>query len=265
MMRKSKIIAMSRPILTLMLLGMALPDRAEEPVRPTAAPLYSEQPVRAQLKAKQSTLIAANMTGYIKAMSVRDGDHFQKGQPLVNFDCSEEQSRLAQAEATRAKKQKQYEVNIQLNRLKSVSTLEVEVSEAEVKEASAATQVMQAVVAKCTILAPFNGRVAERIARTDQTVKAGDPLMEILDDGDMEIEFIAPSRWLAWLKPGYKFSILLDETGQSYPAEIARKAGAVDPVSQSIKVYGRITQKTASLMSGMSGTVQITPPMLKAP
>jgi membrane fusion protein (multidrug efflux system) len=243
--------------------------RAESPAKPAppapaeASPVLlpaTAQPVRAQLKPRQSTLIASNMTGRISTLEVRDGDRFQKSQVLAGFDCAEEKSRLARAEATQAKKEKQYEINQQLNRLKSVSVLEVEIAAAEVKESTAETQVMRAVASKCTINAPFAGRVAERIARPNQTVREGDPLLEILDDSEMEIEFVAPSRWLSWLKSGYPFAIAIDETGRSYPAEVVRKAGAVDPVSQSIKVYGRITQKAAELMAGMSGTVHIDPP-----
>ena len=244
------------------------PACAEIPPAQTGASTGG-QIVRAQLKPRQSTLIAANMTGYISTLNVRDGDRFQKGQVLVGFDCSEEQSRLAHAEATQAKKEKQYEVNVQLNRLKSVSHLEVEVSEAEVREASAETRVMKAISAKCTITAPFTGRVAERIARAHQTVKEGDPLLEVLDDSEMEIEFIAPSKWLTWLNSGYRFTVLIDETDRSYNAEVVRKAGAVDPVSQSIKYYGRIIQKAPELMAGMSGTVQIAlpevPPVTEKP
>jgi membrane fusion protein (multidrug efflux system) len=223
-------------------------------------PEFTAQPLRAQIKPSQSTLIAANMTGYISTLNVRDGERFQKGQALVGFDCAEERSRLARAEATLAKKQKQYEVNAQLNKLKSVSTLEVEVSAAEVKEANAETRVMRAISGKCTIVAPFAGRVAERIARPHQTVKAGDPLLEILDDSQMEIEFIAPSKWLVWMQPGHRFTVAIDETGRSYTAQVVRQGGAVDPVSQSIKVYGRITDPAPELMAGMSGTVRIAPP-----
>ena len=50
----------------------------------------------------------------------------------------------------------------------------------------------------------------------------------------------------------------LNETNKSYQAEITRLGGKVDPVSQTIKVYGRIIDKAAELLPGMSGAVELT-------
>jgi membrane fusion protein (multidrug efflux system) len=46
---------------------------------------------------------------------------------------------------------------------------------------------------------------------------------------------------------------------------VIRLAGRVDPVSQSVKVYGRLAGKTGDLLAGMSGEAQIEPPDAAAP
>lgn len=84
--------------------------------------------------------------------------------------------------------------------------------------------------------------------------------LEILDDRSLEVELIAPSRWLAWLKPGYAFTVHIDETDKTYPADITRVGGRVDPVSQTIKVFGEIRGEATELMAGMSGRANIPPP-----
>jgi hypothetical protein len=84
--------------------------------------------------------------------------------------------------------------------------------------------------------------------------------LEILDDRSLEVELIAPSRWLAWLKPGYGFAVHIEETDKTYPAVITRVGGRVDPVSQTIKVFGEIQGDANDLMAGTSGRVNIPPP-----
>lgn len=79
--------------------------------------------------------------------------------------------------------------------------------------------------------------------------------MEIINDKDLEVEFIAPSKSLPQLKPGKLFKVILDETGKAYNAEIIRLGGKVDAVSQTIKVYGRITGNPTELLPGMSGAI----------
>src|SRR5216683_663517 len=102
-------------------------------------------------------------------------------------------------------------------------------------------------------------RAGEQKAREFQYTTPGQPLLEVLDDRNLEVEFIAPSRWLAWLKPGYRFSIRIDETGKSYPAHITALGARVDPVSQSIKITGVFNDASPELISGMSGRIEIAP------
>ncbi len=81
----------------------------------------------------------------------------------------------------------------------------------------------------------------------------------IVNDGFL-LTLIAPSRWLAWLRPGTPFKVDIHETDKTYSAKVVRLSGRVDPVSQTIKVIGEITQTAPELMAGMSGRAVIMPP-----
>lgn len=213
--------------------------------------------LRAQIKARQSTLIASEMNARISELGWHDGERFSTGQTLVSFHCSLEQAQLRKAEATLAKKTNTYEVDQRLATLRSIGALELAVAKAETDEASADVAVAKAVVERCVIKAPFSGKIAEVLARPYQSVKIGDPLLEIHSDKSLEIEFMAPSRALLKLTIGKQFSVTLEETGKSYHAEISRLGGKVDAVSQTIKVYARILDNTDELLPGMSGAIEL--------
>lgn len=215
--------------------------------------------LRAQLKARFSTLISSEMNARVSQLKLHDGERFEAGQVLVSFHCALEEAELHKAQATLEKKRKTYEVNQRLETLHSIGTLELAVAKAETAEAQAEVQIAEAMLARCTIKAPFSGKVAEIIARPYQSVRVGDPLLEILDDKNLEVEFIAPSKTLPQLVIGARLQVTLDETNKTYHAEIIRLGGKVDPVSQTIKVYGRITDKTAALLPGMSGAIHLAP------
>ena len=213
--------------------------------------------LRAQLKARHSTMISSEMGGRIDQLPLRDGERFKEGQLLVEFNCSVEEAQLNKAKATLEKKNKTYEVNQRLSELKSISTLEVSVAKTEAEEAKADVNVAQAVLKRCAIYAPFSGKVVEVAARQFQSVRPGDPLLEIIDDKNLEVEFMAPSDSTTNLKPGKHFRVTLDELGKTFNAQITRIGGRVDAVSQTIKVYGRITDKSSELLPGMSGAIDI--------
>lgn len=214
-------------------------------------------PLRAQIKAKENSLISSEMNARINQLKLHDGERFTEGQTLVAFNCSLEEAQLNKAKASLEKASKNYEVKQRLEELKSISALEVAVAKAEEGEARAEVQIAQAVLSRCTIKAPFSGKVTDVIAKPHQTVKMGDPLLEILNDKALEIEFMAESKNLSSLTVGKKFQVTINETGKTYAAEIIRLGGKVDPVSQTIKVYGRITDKTDELLSGMSGAISL--------
>jgi membrane fusion protein (multidrug efflux system) len=145
------------------------------------------------------------------------------------------------ARAVQMQAEKTYTIDQRLVALKSMGQLELDVAQAEVAKAKADVAASAAVTSKCTIAAPFAGLTVDQKARAFQYMTPGQPLLDILDDHGLEVELIAPSRWLSWLKVGYAFQVHIDETDRTYPAKITRLAGRVDPISQSIKVIGEIT------------------------
>ncbi len=232
------------------------PPPQEKIVEPDSAE-NSSQLLRAQIKARESTQISSEMAGLINQLKIRDGERFKAGQVLVGFHCNLEEAQLAKARATLEKKRKTHEVNQKLEKLKSISFLQLDVSRTEQDEANADVRVAQAVLEKCTIRAPFSGKVVEVTARSHQSVRPGDPLLEIISEKDLEVEFIAPSKTIAQLKPGNNFKVMLTETGKAYNAKIVRLGGKVDPVSQTIKVYGRISDNASEILPGMSGAIEL--------
>lgn len=216
--------------------------------------------LRAQLTAREYTTLSSEMAGRIDHIATRVGEHFHKNDVLIVFDCAQPRAQLARAKAVLTQADRTYAINQRLVALKSMGQLELDVSAAEVQKARADVDGAEAVVSKCSIAAPFSGVTVDQKAREFQYTTPGQPLLDVLDDHALEVELIAPSRWLSWLKPGYIFQINVGETDKTYSAQITRLGGRVDPVSQSIKVIGEITDRAPELMAGMSGRALITPP-----
>lgn len=216
--------------------------------------------IRAQLTPRQITVLSTELSAKIKQLTVQEGDHFSKGQLLVAFDCATHDAQLRKRLATLKASRKKLQVNKRLSELSSIRELDVEMARIEVAKAEAEVDIQRITVDQCTIKAPFAGGVAQRMARPYEYLKAGSPLMEIVNDHDLNLALIVPSHWLPWLKVGQPFRIHVDETKKSYPATVIRLGIQVDPVSQSIKVIGRIVGVFPELKPGMSGRVVFPSP-----
>ena len=227
---------------------------------PAGAAALDKREIRAQLLPRRYTTLAAEIGAKIRRLTVPEGGRFKAGEVLVRFDCSLQQAQLDKSRAALKAAEQTWQANKRLAELNSVGKLELNVSEAEAAKARAEVASNNTQLSKCVIAAPFAGRVAEQKAREQQFVQAGQPLLDILDDSALELEFIVPSKWLAWVRLGTGFQVIIDETGKNYPAKVQRMGARVDPVSQSVKLSAEIDGKFPELIAGMSGRVLMSPP-----
>jgi len=238
---------------------LALPADAQTAAGDTTAGAIA-QVIRAQIVPHDYTTLASETAARVDRIAFRAGQHFQKGDKLVVFDCVAQHAQSARAHAVLTAAQKTYAVNKRLFDMRSLGGLELDVSAAEIEKAKADVAIAEALESKCVVDAPFSGVVVEQKAREFQYLAPGQPLLDIVNDKALELEFIVPSSWLRWLKPGYAFSVAIDETGKTCRAHVELLGGRVDPVSQSIKVTAAIDGDTQGLLPGMSGRVLVTPP-----
>nr|WP_272907257.1 efflux RND transporter periplasmic adaptor subunit [Pseudohongiella sp. O18] len=230
---------------------------AELPNYPPVANTRNE--IRMQLTPRQRTILSTEIPGRVEQITVKEGQSFTAGQTLISLDCSIHQARLDKAEAQAREASQVSQVNQQLDRLGSISVLEVGVADSRLDAAQAEAALMQAIVDRCVIHAPFAGKVESLPVKQYQFVAEGQELMTILDDSVLDVEMVVPSRWISQLSQGHEFELYVDETQKSYPARIERFGAAIDAVSMSIKVFARIDGSFPELRAGMSGTARLSP------
>ena len=214
---------------------------------------------RGLLSARARAVISSEIAGRIVALPLREGDRFLEGEALARFDCAIYDAQLAGARGAERFAQRQLEQKRELVRLRSAGEIEVGLAEARLEEVAAQASLQEVLVSRCTVRAPFAGVVVARTANAGESVAAGAPLLEIVDDGDYEIRVIAPSRWLAWLRTGQTFDFDIDEARETFAARVETIGASVDAASQTILVIGRLVGSNDGLVPGMSGSARFDP------
>ncbi len=246
------------------LLGAPSP---EHPIA-TQPPTESSRPdetgrlpsVRVRVSAASHTILSSQMSGRITDVAVRDGERFLKGDVLVRLDNDILQLQLARSQAAFRRQEIVYDMTKELAGFGTKGDAEVEVLEMEMEQARSELESVKALLSRSIVRSPFIGRVADVFVQENQYVAEGQPLVEILDDSTLELEFIVSSLWVRWFTPGYAFQVTIDETGATYDAVLDRIGGKVDPLSQSVKAYATFANPAPNLMEGMSGAAAILPP-----
>lgn len=234
----------------------AQPPAPDEPLLDNGALAGASQTsseARGVLRARDQAVLASELPGRVVELPFTEGESFKKGEVLARFDCSGFQAQLNAAQAASRGASEELAHNKQLAALNSVGRFEVARAEAKVSETQAQSQVYQVQVRRCSVIAPFDGQVVERKVQRYESVAAGAPLLDVVDNRTLEIHLLVPSRWMGKLKPGQTFSFVPDETGQPLDATIKRLGARIDEGSQTLLLVATLPD-AKGLLAGMSGT-----------
>jgi RND family efflux transporter MFP subunit len=230
--------------------GAAVPATLATPM---AAARTDDERIRIQLVPRDQVDLSSEIAAKIASLPFRDGDSFSAGQTLVSLDCALYLAQLHKAQAEADAARELWQVDQRLAQLHSVGELEVQQADAKMKATAAEVVYVQTIVSKCSISAPFGGRVLKRTAAPQQFVEAGKTLLTIVDTSHLELKMIVPSKWLAELRRGQPLTVQIAEVGRAYPARIARIGARVDPITQTVDVTAALTGNAPELLPGMSG------------
>ncbi len=216
--------------------------------------------VRGVIQAVDEAVLSSELTAKVIELPFREGQSFKKGETIIGFDCARYNSELDGAKAEYRSASLTVKNNLKLKKYGAVGKYDLDLSRAKADQARAQVAALTVVNTQCNIKAPFSGRVVETLIKAHEIPASNQPLVKIINDSELEIALIVPSNWLGSLKPGSRFTFVVDETGERHGVEVARIGAAVDPVSQTVKVIGRFDNSDASVLAGMSGTAEFDMP-----
>ena len=219
-------------------------------------PAYSQDmESRALVVASQEAILSSELAARIDNIAVKEMQRFNKGDLLIQFDCSlyEAQKDVVSANSNSALiKLKSDE---QMLQMRSIGKYELELSISEYEKAKSELRIAELNVERCQIKAPFDGAVEEVIVNTYETIQPQVELMKIIQTDILELEMVVSSEWVSWLKIGHPIKVYIDEIQKEFNASISGIGANVDAVSQTIQLKGTITDASPALLPGMSGRV----------
>lgn len=213
-----------------------------------AEPLTARGVVRSDARLELRT----NLDAVVRSAPFRAGMRFAKGDTLVAFDCRRHSAELAAAEATREAARIEVLAKAKLHKHGAIGRSELERAGALYRRAKARAQADAVRLASCKVTAPFAGRVVYLGARPGERPPAGEPVVTIVNDRLLRLEIVAPSRWLAWARPGRTFQFRVDETGRGHAARVTGTGAEVDPRTQTVTLFAALDEPSG-VIPGMSG------------
>ena len=212
------------------------------------------QTARAVIVSLDRTVLSSEIAGEIVELSKFEGDSFKKGETLIRIDCSIYKAQKRKIEVEKEISKLQLEKNKKLDTYGSIGTFEIQISQENYNKQQAENDIAAINVSRCSIQAPFDGRVASKKVSKHQSIKPQDELLEIVSSDNLEAKVVVPSSWLIWLKRGMEFDLMIDETKTKIKAQVVQLDSVVDPTSQSLSIRAKLIKPFENIIPGMSAT-----------
>ncbi len=219
-------------------------------------PDAAAQSVRVLLAPETETVLLSQIVGRIVNLNGSLGSRVRKGQLIIGMDCSESAAKLKMSQAELASARETYDSKVRLKGLDAAGDIEVSLAAAAVSRAGGQIEMTRAQIQNCSVVAPFSGRIARLHVKPHQGVNIGQPLLDLVGEGEPRLRLNVPSRWLRTMKVGTPFMVEIDETGKTYQAAVTAINARVDAIAQTIEIEARVTGRFAELLPGMSGTAR---------
>ena len=213
--------------------------------------------VRGVTRAEASATISSEIVARVAALPFRAGQRFKAGDVLVSFDCQRYDADLRAAEAEVKTQQIHVSTNRQLLQHRAAGVNDLLLAEAKLAQAMAGAESLRVRARQCTIAAPYDGQIVERLVDVFDMPAANAGLMKIVKVGAIDLDLIVPSSWSPSLSSGRRFDFKVDETNTTHVAVLLHVGAVVDPVSRTIRVHARVLDPGQSLRPGMSGIASL--------
>jgi membrane fusion protein (multidrug efflux system) len=216
------------------------------------------RPAIGTLVASRAVTVGAELGGTVRQIGFESGANVRRGDLLVKLDTSAEEAQLAAAQADaslarlslqRARKLRQGEAN---------APADLDAAEARGTAAEATVRQLEATIAKKTIRAPFDGRVAIRQVELGQVVSPGTALASLQSVTPIHVDFWLPQQALADLRSGEKVQLRTDIFKDTqWDGEITTINPEVDVATRNVRVRATVPNRDGRLRPGMFANVTV--------
>jgi len=216
------------------------------------------------LAAVRNVVLAPEIGGIIKHISVESGQFIHKNAPILQLNDDVEEAELqryqAQLEyslASLSRSQKLTKGNVE-----TLATYEQK--DAKKKEDTANVDQAKATIAKKNIAAPFEGYLGIRLVNLGQYLQPGTPIITLTDARQLYINFSIPERYLTSLKKGQKIKFTVDAfPDQDFEGSIRTIESQINEQTRTIDVQAIHENKDLKLSSGMFADIRVIEPEQK--
>jgi len=207
---------------------------------------------------RQGVVLSADLPGVVQDIPFQSGSHVEAGSALVLLDTRQERAQLASAEARLELANLRHERAKKLLAQQLIAQSDFDDMVAQVKQAQADVDEIQATIERKTIRAPFSGHAGIRLVNIGQYVHSGDPIVPLQSHNPIFVNFAVPQQQVANLHVGALVEAAADSSaGSVVTGRITAINPVVDEATRNVQVQATFQNDRERLLAGAYVNVRV--------
>lgn len=217
------------------------------------------------VEAVQGVALETEVPGIVREIRFKSGTAVNAGDVLVVLDAETEEAQLRAARADAELARLDFQRIQQLRETDAVSASRLDQAQARLDSARAAVENIEAVIAKKTIRAPFDGVIGIRQVNLGQYLAPGSPIAPLQQFEPIYINFSLPQQALGRLAEGMPVRITSDAVpGRTFAGTLTAIDAEVDVGTRNVRLQATADNRERLLRPGMFVRVVVLLPVDRA-
>ena len=200
---------------------------------------------------REST-VACEVEGFVVEFPAKRGDYVKKGQILAKLRTTTFEIELKGANADEHLALIKYQRAKELYEGKTISHQELDEFETRLVAQQAVVEGIEDDIGKCTITAPFDGRITEEFTEVGQWLKKGDRVVFMLQLDSVKVRVPVPEKYIQNLSVGDESKVSFQALGgMTSIGHIVHIVPQAEKRARTFPVFVKIDNKDEKVKSGM--------------
>lgn len=202
--------------------------------------------------------ISSEIPGIVQEIRFESGQSVKQGDVLVVLNTGIENAQLKDAQSKLKLAQMNYDRNKALSVKNAVSASALDTVFAQLQQAQAELEGIQAKIKQKTVTAPFAGKIGIRLVNLGEYVSAGTAMASLQSLDPLYVRFTLPEQYVSELYLQQPVEVSFNIAGgKSFQGTITGINSKVDQTTRNILVQATIPNKELQLYPGMFSMVKI--------
>lgn len=228
----------------------ARPPVRAEAITVKTTTLLDNIEIPGSISATEATEIRPQVAGLITGIYFKEGAYVSKGATLFKLNDADLQANLRKLVVQQKIARQNESRSEELLKIGGISRQDYEAAQLQTSNTSADIAIVQTLIAKTVIQAPFSGKVGFRMVSVGAYVSPTTVMTTISQTGNLKVDFTVPEKYIPEVKQGQFVNFTVEGLNKKYAGRIVATQSNITENTRTLGVRAAVQGDVNGLVPG---------------